>query len=77
MIDEDAVVAPCPEASRAARDRARTLALVDARLVARGGSRLEDLDQVRQPQLRRSTTAAGVLGQADRGARFGRHDRRW
>jgi hypothetical protein len=32
----------------------------------------EDLGQLTEPQLGGSTTAAGVLGQTDRGACFGR-----
>jgi hypothetical protein len=33
----------------------------------------EDLGQLTEPQLGPSTTAARVLGQADRGSCFGRH----
>jgi hypothetical protein len=40
---------------------------------ARGRQMREDGGQLTEPQLGRSTTAAGVLGQADRGAGFGRH----
>jgi hypothetical protein len=33
----------------------------------------EDVGQLTEPQLGGSTTAAGVLGQTDRGTCFGRH----
>jgi hypothetical protein len=35
----------------------------------------QDLRQLTEPQLGRSTTAARVLRQADRGSGFGRHPR--
>jgi hypothetical protein len=35
----------------------------------------QDLGQLTEPQLGRSTTAARVLRQADRGSGFGRHPR--
>jgi hypothetical protein len=35
----------------------------------------QDLGQLTEPQLGRSTTAARILRQADRGAGFGRHPR--
>jgi hypothetical protein len=51
--------------------------VVDEDVGARTAARevRQDLGQLTEPQLGRSTTAPRVLRQADRGAGFGRHPR--